>query len=87
MFGIPFSGPTVLFGDNQSVIHNITRPESTLKKKHNAIAVHPCREAAAANIVAYQKVESQENTADILTKTLTAATTDYHSASLLNCDA
>lgn len=87
MFGIPFSGPTILYGDNQSVIHSLTRPESTLKKKHNAIAFHRCREAAAANIVAYQKVESQENTADILTKTLTAATTEYHSESLSKCDA
>jgi len=87
MFGIPFSGPTILYGDNQSVIHSLTRPESTLKKKHNAIAFHRCREATAANIVAYQKVESQENTADILTKTLTAATTEYHSESLLKCDA
>ena len=32
MFGIPFSGPTMLFGDNQSVIHNITRPDLTLKR-------------------------------------------------------
>lgn len=37
MMGIPLSGPSYIYGDNMSVIHNTQRPESTLKKKSNAI--------------------------------------------------
>jgi hypothetical protein len=38
-------GPANLFCDNGSVIANTTNPESTLKKKHYAIAYHKVREA------------------------------------------
>ncbi len=38
MFGVPIDGPTNLYVDNESVVLNSTHPESTLKKKHNAIA-------------------------------------------------
>jgi hypothetical protein len=41
-----------MFCDNESVVKNSTRPESMLKKKHNAIAYHRVREAQAARIVA-----------------------------------
>ena len=37
MMGIPISGPSYVLGDNQSVIFNTSRPESTLKKKSNSI--------------------------------------------------
>jgi hypothetical protein len=40
MFGIPIKGPTNVFCDNQSVVTNATKPESTLKRKHNSIAYH-----------------------------------------------
>eukprot|EP00957_Ditylum_brightwellii_P086053 6546829-Ditylum_brightwellii.AAC.1 len=32
MMGVPLFGPTYVYGDNMSVIHNTQRPESTLKK-------------------------------------------------------
>ena len=32
--------PAFVFGDNKSVLCNTTAPESTLKKKSNAIAYH-----------------------------------------------
>jgi hypothetical protein len=41
MMGIPIDGPANLFCNNQSVFKNRSFPESTLKKKHNAIAYHP----------------------------------------------
>jgi hypothetical protein len=50
MFGIPIEGPTNVFCDNQSVVTNATIPESTLKRKHNSIAYHRVREAAAAGV-------------------------------------
>ena len=47
MMGIPISGPTYIYGDNMSVIHNTTASESTLNKKHNSIAYHFIREGVA----------------------------------------
>ena len=38
MMCIPISGASYVNGDNVSVIHNTSKPESTLKKKCNAIA-------------------------------------------------
>jgi hypothetical protein len=42
-----------------SVVMNTTRPESTLKKKHNAIAYHRVREAVAAGIIRITKVPTE----------------------------
>ena len=47
MMGIPVEEPTYIFGDNQSVLANTSAPESTLKKKSNAIAYHFVREGCA----------------------------------------
>jgi len=70
MLGIPVDGPTNTFCDNESVFKNTTRPESVLKKKHNAIAYHCTREAQAAGIVQIAWESGQYNIADILTKLL-----------------
>ena len=43
MFGIPIAGSANVFCDNDSVVVNCTKPESTIKKKHNAIAYHKVR--------------------------------------------
>ena len=51
MMGIKIDGSTNVFCDNKSVVMNTMRPESTLKKKHNAIAYHHVREAQAMGIV------------------------------------
>jgi hypothetical protein len=51
MMGLKVDGPTNVFCDNEAVVSNTTCPESTLKKKHNAIAYHRAREAQAAGIV------------------------------------
>ena len=50
MMGIPIDGPTNVFCDNDSVFCNATMPDSTLKKKHNAIAYHCTCQAQAAGI-------------------------------------
>jgi len=70
MMGIQVDGPTNVFCDNESVVKNTTRPESTLKKKHNAIAYHRVREAQAAGIVRISHEAGETNLADILTKCL-----------------
>jgi hypothetical protein len=70
MFGIPMDGPAYMFCDSNGVVINSTHPESTFKKKHNAIP-YPCiREAIAATTVRIAKADSQTNIADILTKSL-----------------
>ena len=47
MMGVPLSGPLFIYGDNMSVIYNIQRPESTLKKKCNSIYYHAMHESVA----------------------------------------
>jgi len=37
MMGVPIFGPSFVFGENMSVIHNTQRPESMIKKKSNQI--------------------------------------------------
>ena len=70
MMGIPLSGPAYVYGDNMSVIHNTTAPESTLKKKHNSIAYHFVREGVARGEWLVTFIKSVNNPADILTKSL-----------------
>jgi len=70
MMGIEVEGATNIFCDNESVVKNSTRPESTLKKKHNAVSYHRVREAQAAGIVRIAKEDGKTNLADILTKCL-----------------
>jgi hypothetical protein len=68
MLGVPLDGHAHIRVDNQSVVFNTTIPESTLKKKCNAISYHFVREAIASGIgkVSYEPTAS--NKADMLTK-------------------
>ena len=68
MFGIPIAGLANVYCDNDSVVNNTTKPESTLKKKHNAIAYHHVREAVATETVRIAWEDGKTNLADILTK-------------------
>jgi hypothetical protein len=70
MMGVQVIGPTNVFCDNESVVKNSTKPESTLKKKHNAIVYHRVREAQAAGIVRIAKEDGETNLADVRTKCL-----------------
>ena len=47
MMGVQISGPTYVYVDNMSVIHNTQRPESTLSKKSNLICYHAMSELVA----------------------------------------
>ena len=77
MFGIPIDGPTNVFCDNEAVTKNMIYPESTLKKKHNAIAYHRAREAVAAGTIRVTKEDGKTNLADVLTKPLPQITREY----------
>jgi hypothetical protein len=61
-------GPTYVYGDNMSVVHNTQRPESVLKKKSNSICYHAVRESAAMRESIIGHAPSFENPADICTK-------------------
>jgi hypothetical protein len=70
MFGVPIDGPTNVCCDNEAVVNNSTKPESTLKKKHNAIAYIRVRESVTAGTIRIAKEPSETNIADMLTKCL-----------------
>ena len=70
MMGIEIDGSTNVFCDNESVVTNTTRPESTLKMKHNAIAYHHVHEPQAMGIVRIAHEDGEMNLSDVLTKSL-----------------
>ena len=66
--GVPIHGPTMMFGDNKSVMDSISIPHAKLHKRHNALSFHRVREAEAAGITRSHHFPLGENTADILSK-------------------
>jgi len=68
--GIPIEAPCLMFYDNETVLHNSTIPEYTLKKKHNAIAYHRVREAVASTILKIGYIPSNNNLVDMFTNPL-----------------
>jgi hypothetical protein len=71
MFGVDIDGPANVFCDNRGVVKNMSIPESTLMRKHNAINYHAVREAVAAEILRVGKEDGETNLADLLTKVMT----------------
>ena len=45
MMGILISGPSYIYGDNMSVVHNISLPESVLRKKSDSICYNAVHES------------------------------------------
>lgn len=70
MMGIPVDLPTYIFGDNQSVLCNTSKPHSTLKKKSSSIAFHFVREGTARDEWRTAYINTHENPSDMLTKSL-----------------
>ena len=62
--------PALIAGDNQSVLANITIPDSTLKKKSQSIAYHFVREGVARDDWRTAYVRSELNASELLTKQL-----------------
>ena len=65
MMGIKIDGPTYVYGDNMSIIHNTSKPESVLKKKSNSICYHFVREAVAMRECLTKHVPTAINWADL----------------------
>jgi hypothetical protein len=70
MMGVPISGPTYIYGDNMSVIHNTQEPESILKKKSNSICYHAIQESVAMGESTTAHVRTELNRADLCMKIL-----------------
>ena len=68
--GVEISGPTYVYGDNMSVVHNTSEPDSVLKKESNSICYHFVREAVAMREVLICHIPTRNNVAEILTKVL-----------------
>jgi hypothetical protein len=62
--------PTVIYGDNQGAIKYCHTKESYGKMKHIDIKYMYTREQVVKGVVTIRYVESQNNPADILTKTV-----------------
>lgn len=64
--------PAYIYGDNQSVLANTSRPESTLKKKSHSICYHfvIVREGCARDEWRTSYVNTHDNVSDLLTKPL-----------------
>ena len=67
MMGVPIEGPTHMYADNMSTIHNTQCPDSQLKKKSNSICYHAVREVGAMGELLTGQIRPDENPTDILT--------------------
>jgi len=66
--GVPVETPTMMFGDNETVVNTAAVPHSKLHKRHNALSYHKTREAIAAGITRFYHIPGDTNPADILSK-------------------
>ena len=67
---IPLSGPSYIYWDNMSVVHNTSRPESVLRMKSNSVCYHAVHESVAMGESLVEHILSKDNVADLLTKVL-----------------
>ena len=70
MFSVLLDKPTDVMCDNQGVVKNTILPQTTLRKKHNAVNYYMVREAAATGILRVVKEDTETNWADLLTNIL-----------------
>jgi hypothetical protein len=83
MMGVTIDGPTYVYGENMSVVHNTQRPESVLKKKSNVRCYHTVRESKAIRESIIGHVPSVNNPADICTKAVSGGQRRDHLIGLL----
>ena len=62
--------PSYVYGDNMSVVTNMSRPELKLKKKLNSICYHAVREAVVMGEALVAHIPTKKNLADLFTKVL-----------------
>ena len=70
MMSIPLPGPSYIYGDKMSAVHNTSRPESVLRKKSNSVCYHAVSESVVIGESLVGYIPSKENVADLMTKVL-----------------
>jgi len=83
MAGIGISGPSYIYGNNMSVIHNTQRPEPMLKKKSNSICYHTIRESVVMGESLMGHIGTNEIIGDLATKVLYGQKWQYMISQLL----
>ena len=71
--GFPIANASNVMCDNKSVVSNVTKVESTLKKKHLSVAYHKVRESCAKGAIRVAYEPTGSNLADTATKVLPPA--------------
>ena len=74
--GIKVTKPSVLWGDNSSMIMSSTIPASQLKKKTAALAYHFVRQNYAAGVIDIREISGKQNYADPMTKAVPSS--EFH---------
>ena len=81
--GVPTSGPSYIYRDNMSVIHNTQRPDSNLKMKSNYICYHSVRESVAMRDYLIGNVGTNKICADLAIKVFNDGKRRFHVSNLL----
>jgi hypothetical protein len=66
--GVPSIRESIMFGDNESVVHSSNMPTGKLHKRHIALSWHRVRETIAAKVLRFVHVPGAINPADMLSK-------------------
>ena len=66
--GVRIIGPSILFGDNKTVVNGASLPQAKLHKRHLMLSYHYLREALATGEYVYSFISGKENPSDVLTK-------------------
>ena len=66
--GVQINGPSYIYGDNMSVIHNTQQPELTLMRKSNSVCYHAGCKSVAMGESLTGHIFMHDNPADICTK-------------------
>jgi hypothetical protein len=72
--GVPVKGVSLLFVDNAAALYAASNLATTLKVKHLSIDYHTIRELTAWGIIQPEKVPTEQNLADVMTKPTDRAT-------------
>ena len=75
--GIPIKGASYVNYDNMSVIMNVCKPKSMLKKKWNAIYYHTVRETVELGKALVAHISTNKNPADLFKKVLYGQTWQF----------
>ena len=83
IMGILISSPSYIYGDNMSVVHYTSRPESVLRKKSYSVCYCTVCESVAMGESLVGHIPSKENVADLMTKVLYGQKTKYLVSNIL----